>query len=168
MKILVHTTVNGDDLVFSCEPRQSLLEVLRDELGLLGSKEGCNDGNCGACSVIVDGQVVCSCLVLGAEAEGRTIDTVEGMSDGTLYIIGTDGRDHVDLKFKSRKDELKVDIKLDQKGSDGGSDNRSDGGRDRIRRTFTASSIERIVTYLCGGDDHYNGGSDAGSDGGPR
>jgi Concanavalin A-like lectin/glucanases superfamily/Bacterial Ig domain/RTX calcium-binding nonapeptide repeat (4 copies)/Bacterial cadherin-like domain len=87
-----------------------------------------------------------------------------GLVDGTLYIIGTDGRDDVKLKFKEKKDELKVDVKLDQGGSDGGSDGDSDA--DHIKRTFQLSSVDRIVSYLCGGDDHYDGGSDRGSDGG--
>jgi carbon-monoxide dehydrogenase small subunit len=78
-KIHVTATVNGERTEFLCEPRQSLLEVLRDELKLTGSKEGCNNGNCGACSVILDGQLVDSCLVLGAEADGCSIETIEGV-----------------------------------------------------------------------------------------
>ena len=76
----VTTTVNGEAVDFLCEPRQSLLEVLRDVLCLTGTKEGCNDGNCGACSVIMDGVLVDSCCVLGVEAEGSEIETVEGMA----------------------------------------------------------------------------------------
>jgi len=68
---------------FLCETRQSLLEVLRDELNLTGTKEGCGTGDCGACSVTIDGRLMCSCLVLGVEAEGKTIQTVEGMARGT-------------------------------------------------------------------------------------
>lgn len=82
MKAHVHTTINGEATEVLCEPRQSLLEVLRDELDLTGTKEGCSTGDCGACSVILDGRVVCSCLVLGVEAEGRDILTVEGLADG--------------------------------------------------------------------------------------
>src|SRR6202030_2696962 len=78
----VQTTITGEPQEFLCEPRQSLLECLRDILGLTGSKEGCNDGNCGACTVILDGRVVTSCLVLGVEAEGCQITTVEGMAKG--------------------------------------------------------------------------------------
>jgi carbon-monoxide dehydrogenase small subunit len=78
----VTTRLNGDDIDFLCEPRQSLLEVLRDNLGLTGSKEGCNNGNCGACSVIFNGRVVNSCCVLAAEAEGATITTIEGVAQG--------------------------------------------------------------------------------------
>jgi carbon-monoxide dehydrogenase small subunit len=76
----VTTTVNGEPAEFLCEPRQSLLEVLRDSLRLTGAKEGCNNGNCGACTVILDGVPVNSCLVLAVEAEAATIETVEGMA----------------------------------------------------------------------------------------
>ena len=78
----VSTTINGDAVDFLCEPEETLLDVLRDRLGLTGSKEGCGSGDCGACSVMLDGRLVCSCLVLGAEAEGRDIETIEGMADG--------------------------------------------------------------------------------------
>ena len=79
---LVHvsTTINGSQTDFLCEPRQSLLEVLRDVLGMTGSKEGCNDGNCGACTVILDGRTVDSCLVLGVEVQGSEITTIEGLA----------------------------------------------------------------------------------------
>ncbi len=84
----VQSTINGEAVEFLCESRQSLLEVLRDVLGMTGSKEGCLTGDCGACSVILDGRVVCSCLVLGAEAEGKTIQTVEGLAKGnTLHPL---------------------------------------------------------------------------------
>ena len=76
----VQTTLNGEVINFLCEPRQSLLEVLRDVLGMTGTKEGCNDGNCGACTIMLDGRIVDSCLVLGVEAEGRDITTIEGMA----------------------------------------------------------------------------------------
>ena len=76
----VQTTLNGEDINFLCEPRQSLLEVLRDVLGMTGTKEGCNDGNCGACTVILDGRIVDACLVLGVEAQGKNITTIEGMA----------------------------------------------------------------------------------------
>ena len=78
----VTTTVNGDPAEFLSEPGTTLLDALRDELGLTGSKEGCGSGDCGACSVIVDGRLVCSCLMLAAEAEGRRIETIEGMAQG--------------------------------------------------------------------------------------
>ena len=76
----VQTTLNGEVGNFLCEPRQSLLECLRDILGMTGTKEGCNDGNCGACTVLMDGRIVNSCLVLAVEAEGRDISTIEGMA----------------------------------------------------------------------------------------
>ena len=81
-KVQVEATINGEPADFLCEPRQSLLETLRDVLELTGSKEGCLTGDCGACSVLVDGRVVCSCLMLGVEAQGRDIVTVEGLADG--------------------------------------------------------------------------------------
>jgi carbon-monoxide dehydrogenase small subunit len=80
--IAVSTTINGDDVEFLCQSEETLLEVLRDRLGLMGAKEGCGTGDCGACSVIVDGRLVCACLVLGAEAEGRHVETIEGMAIG--------------------------------------------------------------------------------------
>jgi carbon-monoxide dehydrogenase small subunit len=84
----VTTTVNGDETEFLCETQQTLLDCLRDELGLTGSKEGCSSGDCGACSVMLDGTLVCSCLVLGAEAEGKKIETIEGVAEGeTLHPI---------------------------------------------------------------------------------
>lgn len=82
MKYHVSTTVNGDPVEFLCETEQTLLDVLRDELNLTGSKEGCGSGDCGACSVTLDGRLVCSCLVLGTEVEGRSVDTIEGMAKG--------------------------------------------------------------------------------------
>ena len=77
----VKTTINGNPVEYLCEPRQSLLEVLRDVLNMTGSKEGCNDGNCGACTVSLDGRIVNSCLVLGVEAEGKDITTIEGVAN---------------------------------------------------------------------------------------
>jgi len=81
-KYHVTTSVNGDEVEFLCDPTQTLLDVLRDEMGLTGSKEGCGSGDCGACSVMLDGRLVCSCLVLGVEAEGRSVETIEGMAHG--------------------------------------------------------------------------------------
>ena len=81
-KYHVSMTVNDEPVEFLCEPQQTLLDVLRDELHLTGSKEGCSSGDCGACTVMVDGRLVCSCLVLAAEAEGRSVETIEGMADG--------------------------------------------------------------------------------------
>ena len=79
-KTYVQTTINGQEVDFLCEPRQSLLECLRDVIGLTGSKEGCNDGNCGACTVVLDGRIVTSCLVLGVEVEGKEVTTIEGIA----------------------------------------------------------------------------------------
>jgi carbon-monoxide dehydrogenase small subunit len=76
----VQSTINGESVEFLCEPRQSLLECLRDILLLTGTKEGCNDGNCGACTVSMDGRIVDSCLVLGVEANGKDITTIEGVA----------------------------------------------------------------------------------------
>ena len=81
-KIHVTTKVNGDEVEFLCDPRETLLDVLRDRLNLTGAKEGCGTGDCGACSVTVDGRLVCSCLMLGVEAEGKDIATVEGIATG--------------------------------------------------------------------------------------
>jgi carbon-monoxide dehydrogenase small subunit len=78
----VTTTVNGDVVEFLCETEQTLLDCLRDELDLTGAKEGCSSGDCGACSVTLNGRLVCSCLVLGVEAEGKSIETIEGMATG--------------------------------------------------------------------------------------
>lgn len=77
----IKTTINGDGIEYLCEPRESLSAVLRDRLHLTGTKEGCTTGDCGACSVMLDKRLVCSCLVLGVEAEGKNIDTIEGVAD---------------------------------------------------------------------------------------
>ncbi len=87
-KLHVTTIVNGEETEFLCEPRETLLGVLRDALGLTGTKEGCSTGDCGACSVIVDGRVICSCLMLSAEAAGAEIQTIEGLATGdTLHPL---------------------------------------------------------------------------------
>ncbi len=78
----VTTTINGDPAEFLCTAEQTLLDVLRDVLYLTGSKEGCGSGDCGACSVMLDGRLVCACLVLGVEAQGRQVETIEGMAHG--------------------------------------------------------------------------------------
>ena len=78
----VTTTINGEPTEYLCDAEETLLDVLRDRLALTGSKEGCGTGDCGACSVTLDGRLVCSCLVLGAEAEGRKVNTIEGIADG--------------------------------------------------------------------------------------
>ncbi len=78
----ISTTINGDEVEYLCEVEDTLLDVLRDELNMTGSKEGCGSGDCGACSVLLDGRLVCSCLVLGVEAGGKEITTIEGIADG--------------------------------------------------------------------------------------
>ncbi len=98
-QIQVSTSINGDDTEFSCEADETLLDVLRDRLGMTGSKEGCGTGDCGACSVIVDGRLVCSCLMLGAEAQDREIETIEGMADGSeLHPLQQKFLDHAALQ----------------------------------------------------------------------
>ncbi len=95
----VSSSINGDPVSFLCEPRETLLDVLRDRLGLTGSKEGCASGDCGACSVMLDGRLVCACLVLGAEAEGRSVETIEGMADGaTLHPLQQKFLEHAALQ----------------------------------------------------------------------
>ena len=95
----VTTTVNNDEFEFLCEPKASMLDVLRDELNLTGSKEGCATGDCGACSVVMDGRLVCSCLVLGVEMEGKSIETIEGMADGEkLHPLQQKFLDHAALQ----------------------------------------------------------------------
>ena len=99
MGVLVSTTINGDPVEFLCESDESLLDVLRNRLGLTGAKEGCGTGDCGACSVQVDGRLICSCLMLGAEAQGREIETVEGMADGaTLHPLQVKFIEHAALQ----------------------------------------------------------------------
>lgn len=83
-RITVTTSVNGDEAAFVCDPGASLLDALRDQLGLTGSKEGCGSGDCGACTVVLDGEMVCSCLVFAAEAQGRSIRTIEGVAEGSV------------------------------------------------------------------------------------
>ena len=82
--VRVATTINGDAVEYLCDAEETLLDVLRDRLGLTGSKEGCGTGDCGACSVTLDGRLVCSCLVLGAEADGRKVNTIEGIAEGEM------------------------------------------------------------------------------------
>jgi carbon-monoxide dehydrogenase small subunit len=98
-KYHVTATVNGDAVEFLCEPEQTLLDVLRDELDMTGSKEGCASGDCGACSVLLDGRLVCACLVLGAEVEGRAVETIEGMANGAkLHPLQQKFLDHAALQ----------------------------------------------------------------------
>jgi len=81
-KLRVETTINGEETEFLCHGQDSLLEVLRGPLAMTGTKEGCTTGDCGACSIVLDGRLVPSCLVLAAEAEGRVVETIEGVADG--------------------------------------------------------------------------------------
>ncbi len=98
-KIHITTTVNGDPTEFLTVPEATLLDVLRDELGLTGAKEGCSSGDCGACSVTMDGRLVCSCLVLAVEAQGRRVETIEGLAkDGELHPLQTKFLEHAALQ----------------------------------------------------------------------
>ncbi|MDP5351271.1 MAG: 2Fe-2S iron-sulfur cluster-binding protein, partial [Paracoccaceae bacterium] len=91
----IATKVNGDSVEFTCEPDETLLEVLRNRLGLTGTKEGCGTGDCGACSVLVNGRLVCSCLVLAVETQGAEVSTIEGMASGDgLHILQQTFIDH--------------------------------------------------------------------------
>jgi carbon-monoxide dehydrogenase small subunit len=95
----IEATVNGDAVEFLCETEETLLDVLRDTLSLTGSKEGCSSGDCGACSVMLDGRLVCSCLVLGCEVGGRKIDTIEGLAKGeTLHPLQKEFLQHAALQ----------------------------------------------------------------------
>ncbi|MDP3173586.1 MAG: (2Fe-2S)-binding protein [Phenylobacterium sp.] len=98
-KIHISATVNGDPVEFLTEAGVTLLDALRDELALTGSKEGCGSGDCGACSVILDGRLTCSCLILAAEAQGRRIETIEGMAQGgELHPLQQKFLDHAALQ----------------------------------------------------------------------
>jgi carbon-monoxide dehydrogenase small subunit len=98
-KLHVTTTVNGDQVEFLAGPGVTLLDALRDELGLTGAKEGCGSGDCGACSVIVDGRLVCSCLMLAPEAEGRRVETIEGLAqNGRLHPLQEKFLEHAALQ----------------------------------------------------------------------
>lgn len=98
-KVQVETSINGETVEFLCEPQQTLLEVLRDTLGRTGTKEGCATGDCGACSVLMDGRLVCACLVLGAESGGREITTIEGIAtDAGLHPIQQKFLEHAALQ----------------------------------------------------------------------
>jgi len=95
----VTTTINGDPVEFLCDTEQTLLDVLRDELHLTGSKEGCASGDCGACSVTIDGRLVCACLVLAVETQGAEVETIEGMADGDrLHPLQQKFLDHAALQ----------------------------------------------------------------------
>ena len=98
-KTHVTATVNGDVKEFLCDPSDTLLQVLRDELGLTGTKEGCGSGDCGACSVLINDRLVCSCLVLGVEANGEVVETIEGIGNGDkLHVIQEKFLEHAALQ----------------------------------------------------------------------
>ena len=98
-KVHVTTSVNGESMEVLCEPQETLLNVLRDGLNMTGTKEGCSTGDCGACSVLLNGRLVCSCLVLGVEAEGQDVTTVEGIAEGeTLHTIQEKFLEHAALQ----------------------------------------------------------------------
>ena len=98
-QVHIKTNINGDNLEFLCGPEETLLDVLRDKLQLTGTKEGCGTGDCGACSITLDGKLVCSCLVLGVEADNAKITTIEGMSDGEkLHPLQQKFLDHAALQ----------------------------------------------------------------------
>jgi carbon-monoxide dehydrogenase small subunit len=98
-KMMVTTTIKGEETTFLCEPRQSLLEVLREDLGLTGTKEGCSNGNCGACSVQLDGVLVDSCVVLAVETEGKEVTTIEGVAGpGGLHPLQQKFLEHAALQ----------------------------------------------------------------------
>lgn len=99
MKTHIQTTINGDVIDVLVEPGQSLLDVLRDELDMTGTKEGCSTGDCGACSVTIDGNLVCACLILSAEVNGKNIETIEGMAKGDeLHPLQKKFIEHVALQ----------------------------------------------------------------------
>jgi len=99
MKTHVTTTINGEEVEFLCEPRQTLLEVLRDQLGLTGTKEGCGSGDCGACSVTIDDALVCACLVLAPEVQDRTVGTIEGIAEKEkLHVLQEKFLEHAALQ----------------------------------------------------------------------
>jgi carbon-monoxide dehydrogenase small subunit len=98
-KIHVSTTVNGDAVEFLCNPGETLLDILRNDLQLTGTKEGCGSGDCGACSITVDDRLVCSCLVLAVEAEGKALGTIEGVADkDQLNVIQQKFLEHAALQ----------------------------------------------------------------------
>ena len=99
MKSHISTIINGDSVEFLCDPSQTLLQVLRNDLGMTGTKEGCGSGDCGACSVILDGELVCACLVLGVEAQDAAIETVEGVAaHDQLHVIQEKFLEHAALQ----------------------------------------------------------------------
>jgi len=99
MKRHITTTINGNPVEYLCETEQTMLDVLRDELHLTGTKEGCGSGDCGACSITVNGRLVCACLMLGVEAQGQSVDTIEGMANGEhLHVLQQKFLEHAALQ----------------------------------------------------------------------
>ena len=99
MKRHITTTINGNPVEFLCEIEQTMLDVLRDELHLTGTKEGCGSGDCGACSITVNGRLVCACLMLGVEAQDQSVDTIEGMANGEhLHVLQQKFLEHAALQ----------------------------------------------------------------------
>lgn len=99
MKIHIRTRLNGEPTEFLCSAERSLLEVLRDELNLTGTKEGCATGDCGACSVLLDGRLVCACLVLAPEVEGKSVETIEGVARGAeIHVLQKKFLEHASLQ----------------------------------------------------------------------
>lgn len=139
-KVHVTTTINGESVEFLCEPRQTILEVLRDQLDLTGTKEGCSNGNCGACSILVDGKVIDSCLMMGVEAEGQEITTIEGVAsaDG-LHLLQQKFLEHAALQCGICTPGFIVAAKalLDQE---------SDPSEERIR-LYLAGNLCRCTGY---------------------
>ena len=98
-KLHIETTINGEATEFLCTPHETLLDALRDDLKLTGTKEGCGTGDCGACTVTLDGRIVCSCLVLAAESEGREVGTIEGVAEGdSLHPVQQKFLEHAALQ----------------------------------------------------------------------
>ena len=98
-QVHIKTKINGDNIEFLCDPEETLLDILRDKLHLTGTKEGCGTGDCGACSITLDGMLVCSCLVLGDESDNSEISTIEGMSNGEkLHPLQQKFLDHAALQ----------------------------------------------------------------------
>ena len=98
-KLHIETSINGDPIEYLCEPHETMLNVLRDTLGMTGTKEGCGTGDCGACSIQVDGRLVCSCLMLAAEAEDSEIETIEGISGkDELHVLQSKFLEHAALQ----------------------------------------------------------------------
>ena len=108
-KLHIETTINGESSEFLCDPAESLLAALRDRLGLTGTKEGCSTGDCGACSVLLDGRLVASCLVLAAEAQGRSVTTIEGVAASDLIAAHYCGAGRADLGKRYLRENIRYD-----------------------------------------------------------